>query len=81
MLGEEYPNPNELTAWLTKIFKSYSQGLLSYHRGSAVKKLTSIHEDEVQSLASLSGFRIQCCHELWCTLKMQLGSGVAVAMV
>ena len=34
----------------------------------------------VGSLASLSGLRIQHCHELWCRLKVQLGSGVAVAV-
>ena len=28
--------------------------------------LTSIHEDTVRSLASLSGLRILRCHELWC---------------
>ena len=28
----------------------------------------------VWSLASLSGLSIQCCHELWCRLQMQLGS-------
>jgi len=33
-----------------------------------VTNLTSIHEDAVQSLASLSGLRIQCCCELWCRL-------------
>ena len=33
----------------------------------------------VWSQASLSGLRIQCCHELWCTSKIWLGSGVAVA--
>ena len=32
-------------------------------------------------LASLSGLRIQCCCELWCRLKMQLRSHVAVAVV
>ena len=31
------------------------------------------------SLASLSGLRIRPCCELWCTLKTQLGSHVAVA--
>ena len=36
---------------------------------------------QVQSLALLSGLRIQHCYELWCRLQMQLGSGVAVAMV
>ena len=34
---------------------------------------------QVQSLASLSGLRIQHCLELWCGLQMLLGSGVAVA--
>ena len=34
----------------------------------------------VPSLASLCGLRIQRCHELWCTLQMQLGSRVAVAV-
>ena len=34
----------------------------------------------VQSLASLSGLRIRCCHELWCRLQTRLGSGVAVAV-
>ena len=35
----------------------------------------------VQSLALLSGLRIQCCHKLRHSLQMQLRSGVAVAMV
>ena len=35
----------------------------------------------VQSLSSLSGLRIQSCHELWCSSQTQLGSGVAVAVV
>ena len=35
----------------------------------------------VQSLSSLSGFRIWRCHELWCRSQMWLGSGVAVAVV
>ena len=34
----------------------------------------------VRSLASLSGLRIWCCHELWCMSQMQLGSRVAVAL-
>ena len=34
----------------------------------------------VWSLALLSGLRIQSCHELWCRLQTQLGSGVAVAL-
>ena len=32
----------------------------------------------VRSLASLSGLRIQRCHELWCRLQMRLQSGIAV---
>ena len=35
----------------------------------------------VQSLASLSGLRIWCCHELWCRSQMRLRSGVAVAVL
>ena len=34
----------------------------------------------VRSLASLSGLRIQCCHELRCRVQTHLGSGVAVAV-
>ena len=36
---------------------------------------------QVRSLASFSGLRIKHCHELWCRSQMQLGSGVAVAVV
>ena len=35
---------------------------------------------EVRFLALLSGLRIQCCHELWCGLKMWLRSRVTVAV-
>ena len=35
----------------------------------------------VWSLASLGGLRIWCCHELWCSSQMQLGSHIAVALV
>ena len=34
---------------------------------------------QVQSLASLSGIRIQCSHELWYRSQMQLGPSFAVA--
>jgi len=34
---------------------------------------------QVRSLASISGLKIWCCHELWCRSQMRLGSGVAVA--
>ena len=36
---------------------------------------------QVRSLASISGFRIRCCRELWCTLQMRLRSCIAVAVV
>ena len=35
---------------------------------------------QIQSLASLSGLGIQCCHELWRKSQMRHGSCVAVAM-
>ena len=34
----------------------------------------------VRSWASLSGLGIWHCHELWCRLQMQLGSGIVVAV-
>ena len=34
----------------------------------------------VQSLASLSGLRIQRCRELWCRSQMQLRSGIAMVL-
>ena len=34
---------------------------------------------QIQSLTSLSGLRIQHCHEQWCRSQTQLGFGVAVA--
>ena len=43
--------------------------------------LTRIHENVGLILALLSGLKIWCCHELWCMSQMQLGSGVAVAVV
>ena len=36
---------------------------------------------QVLSLASLSGLKIRCCHELWCRSQTWLGSDVAVAVV
>ena len=35
---------------------------------------------QVQSLALLSGLRIQRCHKLWYRSQMQLGFGVAVVV-
>ena len=34
----------------------------------------------VRSLALITGLRIQCCHELWCNLRMWLRSCLAVAV-
>ena len=42
-----------------------------------VKNLTVSMSMHVQSLASLSGLTIWCCHKLWCRLKTWLGSVVA----
>ena len=36
---------------------------------------------QVRSLASVSGLRILCCHELWCRSQARLRSQVAVAVV
>ena len=35
---------------------------------------------QVQSLASLSGLGIQCCHKLWHRLQMWLGSSVVMVV-
>ena len=35
----------------------------------------------IRSLASFSGLRIQCCHELWCRSQIWLGSCVTVSVV
>ena len=35
---------------------------------------------QVRSLASFSGLRIRCCHELWCRSETRLGSRVAVVL-
>ena len=35
---------------------------------------------QVQSLASLSGLRIQHCHELWCRSQMLLRSDIDVVV-
>ena len=53
----------------------------SSHHSSAERNLINIHEDTVQSLASLSGLGIWRCSELWCRLQVRLRSGDAVAVV
>ena len=65
-----------------------SQGLRNMEAGSSpcgsvVMNLTSIHEDMsyIPGLTPLSGLRFWCCHELQYRLQMQLGSGIAMAVV
>ena len=53
----------------------------SSHCGSAITNPTSIHEDAGSISAPPSALRIWHCHELWYRSQMQLGSGVAVAVV
>ena len=52
----------------------------SSHCGAAEMNPTRNGEYLVRSLASLSGLRIQRCHELWWRSQTQLGSGIAVAV-
>ena len=40
-----------------------------------------IHEVVGLSLALLSGLRIRRWHELWCRLRMRLGSRIAMALL
>ena len=49
-------------------------------RGSVVTNPSSIHEDAVQSLGSISGLRIRHCHELGCRSQTWLRSCIAVAV-
>ena len=42
--------------------------------------LTRNHEVADSTLALLSGLRIRCCCELWCTSQNRLGSHLAVAV-
>ena len=49
-------------------------------RGTAETNPTGTMRLLAKSLVSLSGLRIQCCHDLWCSSQMCLRSGVAVAL-
>ena len=49
-------------------FSSWLSGLVSMRK-------------RVWSLALVSGFRIRCCHELWCEFQTWLGSCISVAVV
>ena len=57
-----------------------SQG--SSQRGAVEKKIQLVSMTiQAQSLALLSELGIWHCHELWCSLKMQLGCPIAVVVV
>ena len=47
---------------------------------SGLKTQHSVHEDAGSIPASLSGLRVQSCHDLWHKLHRQLRSGIAVAV-
>ena len=47
---------------------------------SGLRRQHCLCEDVDSILALLSGLRIWHCHKLQCTLQMQLGSSVAVAV-
>ena len=51
------------------------------HHGAVETNLIRNHEVVGLIPALPSGLRIRCCHEPWCKLQMQLGSGIAVAVV
>ena len=53
----------------------------SSHCGAAETNRLGTMRMWVQSLASLSGLRVQRCLEPWCRLQMQFRSHVAVAVV
>ena len=52
----------------------------SSHCGAAEMNPIGNHEVEGLIPGLASGFRIWCCHELWCRSWTQLGSDAAVAV-
>ena len=71
--------PDLLFSTLSVIWKFLFKEFLfwSSHRDLAVTNPTSIHEDQVQSLALLSGLGIRCCCGLWCRSQRGLRSDLA----
>ena len=63
---------------LEGISKKYDPGVPVV--AQQVKNLTSNHKDAGSIPGSLSGLRIWRCCELWCSSKMWLRAGVAVAV-
>ena len=57
------------------------QRMKEFHVTSLSTSLKRGMRTRVRSLASLSGLIIRHCRELWCRLKTQLRSGVAVAVL
>ena len=67
---------------LKEKFNIAYSSLRSFHCGSMVMNLTSIHEDEGLILGLVfNGLMIWLCCEQWCRLQMWLESCVAVAVV
>ena len=56
------------------------QGSRSSRRGAEEVNSTSVHEDMIRPLTSLSGLRIWHCQERWCGPQKRLRSYIAVAV-
>ena len=67
-LGYDSPlaQPLLLQRWSHWMVLLLQWKIRSSHHGSVATNPVSTHEDSVQSLALLSGLRIQHCRELWC---------------
>ena len=70
------PSEERGVRWETEWEQGPSSTLAQWKGIRLVSKRT-----QVRSLASLSGWGIWHCHELWCSLQTRLGSRIAVAVV